>query len=186
MADDSTEVDPQGLQPDVKSLQSLVGALVPALVIGIIYLVVWWFFTRHRFRDVYDSKRRRLDLLQEESQRSSTGRQPSTRGWPRADVGEATDAEEEYSMVGWPSNATGTSTNPASAVPPVALTMAPVPPPPPQASSPPQPSAPNVPPVMCHNPVRWLSKLWHTSEHTLIGCLGADAYIFLRFLRLGY
>jgi len=192
-SDSSNEVDQRGHQaPDVKSLQSLVGALVPALVIGTIYLVIWWFVTRHRFRDVYDCKRRRLDVLHEESQRSSTGRQPSTRGWPGADVGGTNDAEEEYGMVSRPSNTTTASTDSTTATPPVALTMAPVPPPPPQVSlppPPPQPSAPHVPPLMSlvyRNPVRWLSTLWHTSEHTLIGCLGADAYMFLRFLRLGY
>jgi hypothetical protein len=189
-SDSGNEVDQRGHQaPDVKSLQSLGGALVPTLVIGTIYLVVWWFVTRHRFRDVYDCKRRRLDILHEESQRSSTGRQPSTRGWPGAEVGETENAEEEYGMVGRPSNATTSTTDPTTATPPAALTMAPVPPPPPQVSPPPQPSAPNVPPLMSlvyHNPVRWLSTLWHTSEHTLIGCLGADAYMFLRFLRLGY
>lgn len=174
--DSSNVVDPRGHQPpEVKSFQSLVGALVPAFIIGTIYLVIWWLVTRHRFRDVYDCKRRRLDILHEESHRSSTGRQPST----RAEVGKTAAEEGSYMPchIGKLNNVT-TTTDATSASAPVASTTAPV------SLLPPQVSPPNLP--MFHNPMRWLSTFWHISEHTLIGCIGADAYMFLRFLRLGY
>ncbi|GAB5037224.1 early-responsive to dehydration 4 [Nannochloropsis oceanica] len=172
-SDDSNNiVDPRGHQsPDVKSFQSLVGALVPALIIGTIYLLIWCLVTRHRFRDVYDCKRRRLDILHEESHRSSTGRQPST----RAEVGK-TAADEKSYMSSRLNNIT--TTDATSASPSIASTTAPV------SLLPPQVFPPNLP--MYHNPVRWLSMFWHISEHTLIGSIGADAFLFLRFLRLGY
>ncbi len=40
--------------------------------------------------------------------------------------------------------------------------------------------------MLRNNPVRWLVTLWKVSDHDLIAYVGADAYMFLRFLRLAY
>jgi len=39
--------------------------------------------------------------------------------------------------------------------------------------------------LLSNNPFVWLVTLWRTSEKDIIECVGSDAYMFLRFLRLG-
>ncbi len=139
---------------DVKSLQSLWGALVPILVIGLIYLVAWWFVTRHRFRDVYDPKRRRLELLEEESDRNTHARHPATRGWPGTDE----DFDSECGGGGTTIPATK-----ASNTPPVALSLAPVPPPPPPVRA--APAARGRHGAACHDRKSSSSSSTHPPTH---------------------
>lgn len=148
-------IDPRSGQKqlDVRSLQSLVGALVSALVIGTFYVIAWCFFARRHFPEVHDPKHCRLQILDKESRSSTSGRHPTARGWP--------DAKDDL------------------AAPPPALTQAPAPPP--AAAT--VPSAMNL---LNNNPVGWLGRLWRVSEYDLIAYVGADVYMFLRFLRLGY
>jgi hypothetical protein len=119
---------------DVKSTQQLWGALVPNVVLGVLYLAAFLHFRRdRRVRDVYDPKRRRLSVLEQ-------GRgHPTLRGLP--------EAWKE----GMPS-----------------MTVAPLPP-------------PDIP----ASPWIWFLSLWRVSDAAIITYTGADAYMFLRFLRVG-
>lgn len=43
-----------------------------------------------------------------------------------------------------------------------------------------------MPPELPRTLWQWASLLWHFSEEEIIRFVGADAYIFLRFLRMGF
>ncbi|EWM27857.1 early-responsive to dehydration 4 [Nannochloropsis gaditana] len=180
MADEGSQVDPRGEQPEVRSIQSLIGALLPALIIGILYLVAWWFLSR-RFCDIYDCKRRRLDLLREECKRNNARPRPRTPGWPEAFVDATTDTGNQ-------SEANDSRDANLSTTLPAAIGMDSVPIWPPQAAPPSPPPASRMAPartLLSNNPFVWLVTLWRTSEKDIIECVGSDAYMFLRFLRLG-
>lgn len=128
-------IDARGQQEvDVQSTNQLWGALLPSVVLGLLYLAVFLHFRRMSWaKDVFDPKRRRLVMLEQ-------GRgHPTLRGLP--------DAWRERSP---------------------SLTPTPLPP-------------PDVP----ANPLTWFLSLWRVSDAAIITYTGADAYMFLRFLRIG-
>ena len=77
-AGETMGIDARGQKEvDVKSTQQLWGALVPNLVLAVVYVSAFLYF-RRGFRDVYDPKRRRLRVLEQ-------GRDhPTVRGLPEA------------------------------------------------------------------------------------------------------
>jgi hypothetical protein len=54
-----------------------------------------------------------------------------------------------------------------------------------QRGIPPPSTFGNPPPELPLSPLRWVRTLWAIPDERLIAMLGADAYMYLRFLRLG-
>lgn len=130
-----TSIDARGQKEvDIQSTQQLWGALVPNVVLGLVYLAAFLYFRRRAaVKDVYDPKRRRLVAL-------AQGRgSPTIRGLPEA----------------WKERSPS-------------MTPTPLPP-------------PDVP----AKPWSWFLDLWRISDAAIITYTGADAYMFLRFLRVG-
>ena len=131
-----TSIDARGQKEvDIQSTQQLWGALVPNVVLGLVYLAGFLYFRRRAaVKDVYDPKRRRLVAL-------AQGREsPTIRGLPEA----------------WKERSPS---------------MAPTPLPPPDVPA---------------KPWSWFLDLWRISDAAIITYTGADAYMFLRFLRVGW
>lgn len=134
-SEDMAGIDARGQKEvDVQSTNQLWGALLPNLVLGLLYVAAFLHFRRDaHVLDVYDPKRRRLMALEK-------GRgHPTIRGLP--------DGWRERSP---------------------SLTPTPLPP-------------PDVP----ASPWSWFVNLWRVSDPAIITYTGADAYMFLRFLRVG-